>query len=238
MSSSEEKKNIEPNNDGSEEENNINNIDEYMMLLALQNRIDRARQARLLEESILLAGELAQFINMGRGLGPGGRPIGPPPPGPDPGPGIAVFDVALDPLMGLFGLGLAGGNRVRNRAANILEERMLEAAIRESEQMYKTMERKPHVKLSIGKMLFESLEEQDRKTCLTCSICRDDFIPKDEIMLLECKHIFHDKCISEWGKYKAECPSCRKPIKTVSEDAKEQDADGKEEKEEQEEQES
>lgn len=46
----------------------------------------------------------------------------------------------------------------------------------------------------------------------SCSICFDDFSKDDEIGLLNCEHFFHSKCIEEWGKYKTECPLCRKDI--------------------------
>jgi len=46
----------------------------------------------------------------------------------------------------------------------------------------------------------------------SCSICFDEFSKDDEIGLLNCEHFFHSKCIEEWGKYKTECPLCRKDI--------------------------
>jgi len=33
--------------------------------------------------------------------------------------------------------------------------------------------------------------------------------------VLTCKHILHTECISEWVKYKSECPICRAEIPTT-----------------------
>lgn len=42
-----------------------------------------------------------------------------------------------------------------------------------------------------------------------CSICTEEFDINDDIGILKCNHIFHTKCITEWGHYKCECPICR-----------------------------
>jgi hypothetical protein len=45
-----------------------------------------------------------------------------------------------------------------------------------------------------------------------CSICITDFKNNDKVCELNCKHIFHDECIRQWGKYKPECALCRTQI--------------------------
>jgi len=46
-----------------------------------------------------------------------------------------------------------------------------------------------------------------------CTICLDKFETGDMVSILnDCNHIFHTDCIIEAGKYKAECPLCRKSI--------------------------
>ena len=47
-----------------------------------------------------------------------------------------------------------------------------------------------------------------------CSICTDNYTKNDEVSVLECNHIYHSKCIKEWGKYKATCPICNIKIST------------------------
>lgn len=45
-----------------------------------------------------------------------------------------------------------------------------------------------------------------------CSICIVDFDTDDEVVELNCKHIFHLSCITEWCQRKPDCPNCRLPI--------------------------
>jgi hypothetical protein len=44
----------------------------------------------------------------------------------------------------------------------------------------------------------------------TCSICLDDYELKEKLMLLNCNHAFHERCISKWFKENAKCPLCNK----------------------------
>jgi len=44
-----------------------------------------------------------------------------------------------------------------------------------------------------------------------CAICQEP-IPEKNSCTLSCKHSFHYSCISEWGKYKQDCPVCRVKI--------------------------
>lgn len=46
----------------------------------------------------------------------------------------------------------------------------------------------------------------------TCAICTEDFIGTDDISKVKCNHVFHTKCIVEWGHYKCECPICRQSL--------------------------
>ena len=49
-------------------------------------------------------------------------------------------------------------------------------------------------------------------TYTTCTICTEDFLEDDDISKVKCNHIFHTKCITEWGHYKCECPTCRQSL--------------------------
>ncbi|KAJ4977011.1 hypothetical protein NE237_002117 [Protea cynaroides] len=42
-----------------------------------------------------------------------------------------------------------------------------------------------------------------------CSICLEDFVPNEELLITPCKHMFHDECILPWVKSHGQCPVCR-----------------------------
>ena len=46
-----------------------------------------------------------------------------------------------------------------------------------------------------------------------CSICLEKLEKNNSVVILECGHKFHDKCIKNWMKIKKTCPICRKKIK-------------------------
>tara|TARA_B110000858_G_scaffold185970_1_gene228650 strand:- start:4 stop:564 length:561 start_codon:yes stop_codon:yes gene_type:complete len=46
-----------------------------------------------------------------------------------------------------------------------------------------------------------------------CSICLEKLEKNNSVVILECSHKFHDKCIKNWMKIKKTCPICRKKIK-------------------------
>jgi hypothetical protein len=48
-----------------------------------------------------------------------------------------------------------------------------------------------------------------------CSICQVKLKTGDTVSTLECAHIYHTQCISEWVKYKQECPLCRTAIQVL-----------------------
>lgn len=54
-----------------------------------------------------------------------------------------------------------------------------------------------------------------------CPICGDDMPVGPDIVTLNCRHRFHDECLTEWGKYKDndfvndkkhKCPTCRQGV--------------------------
>uniref|UniRef100_A0A1J3H218 RING-type E3 ubiquitin transferase n=1 Tax=Noccaea caerulescens TaxID=107243 RepID=A0A1J3H218_NOCCA len=51
-------------------------------------------------------------------------------------------------------------------------------------------------------------EEEEKR----CSVCLEDFEPKETVMLTPCKHMFHQECIVPWLKSKGQCPLCRSLI--------------------------
>jgi Ring finger domain len=51
------------------------------------------------------------------------------------------------------------------------------------------------------------------KTEGLCSICMEPHVKGEFIVESQCKHIFHDHCMSEWLKIKQTCPMCRAYVK-------------------------
>lgn len=45
-----------------------------------------------------------------------------------------------------------------------------------------------------------------------CAVCLEKIKEGDMVSTIDCAHTFHYSCITEWGKYKQECPLCRTPI--------------------------
>ena len=124
----------------------------------------------------------------------------------------------IDIMSGLFGGDMF--DEIGGGFNQMMEERILEEVQYESLQNYKTQEKKPHIKLAInnmflGKDLAEKLKDEQ------CTVCKDVFDEKQNITQLECQHVLHTECISEWVKYKPECPVCRREVKTFDEKRKE-----------------
>ena len=60
--------------------------------------------------------------------------------------------------------------------------------------------------------LFSKLKNQIKYSeDLQCSICLKN-LDKSNQLELECSHIFHISCISDWKKRNNTCPICRKMI--------------------------
>ena len=46
-----------------------------------------------------------------------------------------------------------------------------------------------------------------------CSVCMDELVKDNEVIILPCEHIFHTNCIEEWlSKYNYNCPVCKKEV--------------------------
>jgi len=47
----------------------------------------------------------------------------------------------------------------------------------------------------------------------TCSICLDEFQLETNLIILTCKHVFHEECITAWLKQHGNCPTCRNSVR-------------------------
>lgn len=121
---------------------------------------------------------------------------------------VSNFDIVDELLYGLM-------DRERR-----VENMMMETAMRESLDQYKTQEKKPDVELCVEGEL-ATKDHLDK----SCVICKSDFELDEKITVLKCKHILHTECISEWVKYKSECPTCREKIHTTFTEQEEKNID-------------
>lgn len=46
----------------------------------------------------------------------------------------------------------------------------------------------------------------------TCIICRDKMEQITQLKKLQCKHVFHTKCLKRWIQRQQTCPICRNVI--------------------------
>ena len=88
-----------------------------------------------------------------------------------------------------------------------IEEVMQESLNMQPDGLSKT----DHI-IKISSSRYETLDEKIQKENKNCSICIVDFEKEDKISITNCNHIFHTDCITEWGKYKTECPICREKL--------------------------
>jgi hypothetical protein len=94
------------------------------------------------------------------------------------------------------------------------ENSRMEIAQRESLDHYKTQEKKPYIKLCVDEKTVSN-NMVDKKDM--CAICVSAFEFGEKITEVKCNHSFHTSCLSEWVKYKSNCPVCRHVVKTVDE---------------------
>lgn len=52
----------------------------------------------------------------------------------------------------------------------------------------------------------------------SCSICKDLFELKQDLLYLPCKHVYHEECILPWLKERNTCPTCRYELPTDDND--------------------
>lgn len=56
----------------------------------------------------------------------------------------------------------------------------------------------------------QKFKELEEKPMPQCSICFEEFIPDDDVRVLDCKHYFHPACIDKWLiEHTKRCPCCR-----------------------------
>jgi NACalpha-BTF3-like transcription factor len=89
-----------------------------------------------------------------------------------------------------------------------IEEKMISIATMESENSYNSHERNPECIINIKSLKFKDCKHKEN----ICTICISEYKSEDKVSILKCNHIYHNKCILEWGMYRQECPMCRESI--------------------------
>ena len=87
----------------------------------------------------------------------------------------------------------------------LLESRYMNRVLEQSfnEEREKAIQKRDKNK----KIEFKKCAEYNKES--NCPICLEKFRGKLIIAKLNCEHIFHRKCVVEWGHYNNNCPVCR-----------------------------
>ena len=56
---------------------------------------------------------------------------------------------------------------------------------------------------------YENLSREEKNHNKSCIICFEEYMDESVVSKLECKHIFHTKCLSTWIEKNQSCPLCR-----------------------------
>lgn len=76
-------------------------------------------------------------------------------------------------------------------------------------------EKKEELKEKEDKFIYLSFSEFDDKSKeihRECPICMEEFtetLPEKRLVLTDCNHCYHEKCLREWLFQKTNCPVCR-----------------------------
>ena len=64
-----------------------------------------------------------------------------------------------------------------------------------------------------NKVTIRKVDSDDEDNLLNeCSICLENYMKNDMVIILSCNHSFHEPCLKEWFKNNNSCPHCRESI--------------------------
>lgn len=72
------------------------------------------------------------------------------------------------------------------------------------------LRRQENVVVNVNSQRYDTTE----KKWNDCTICTDKYNDEEMVSVLSCGHVFHPKCIKEWGHYSPSCPVCKAEIPT------------------------
>ncbi|KAI3947139.1 hypothetical protein MKX01_011750 [Papaver californicum] len=79
------------------------------------------------------------------------------------------------------------------------------------DESYNGIRRNPAPSSEISKLKgFEYVSECGKSG--GCIICLEDFIDKEEVIMMRCEHRFHSACLLRWFEENSSCPLCRRSI--------------------------
>jgi len=87
------------------------------------------------------------------------------------------------------------------------EYESLQLAIQNSEDDLQ-LRRREDIVVLVGTQSYDTTDKKYEE----CSICSDKYEKKEQVSVLDCGHVYHPKCIQEWGRYKTSCPVCMSKI--------------------------
>jgi hypothetical protein len=104
-------------------------------------------------------------------------------------------------------------DRIRTLFNNYFQENFVEDVINESFQTTEFLTKNDNVEIRKDFEMYKNIDEEIKQQYKSCTICTDEFEDDSKIQLLNCQHIYHHNCLTEWVKRKPDCPICRNPVK-------------------------
>lgn len=122
----------------------------------------------------------------------------------------------LDPLAGLFGLGMNADATERGRWGDyVFNQEALDQIISQLMENSNSHRPVPATDEIISNLPREVLEEGSPALQKDCAVCKEQFSTETEdpnehvVVTLPCKHPFHEGCITPWLTSSGTCPVCR-----------------------------
>lgn len=148
------------------------------------------------------------------------NPIDSPPPSP-PRDSISSLFSLMEMVHSLDNIPTIGIRHTQSR--RIITRRIISSierdTIQESLETGRQLRRSNNTKIILSPQKYDDLDKA--KYANECSICVEEFKTGDEVGVLDCNHLFHHKCILEWGHYNVVCPICREKIPSIEEEEEE-----------------
>jgi len=131
----------------------------------------------------------------------------------------ALFDLLSEDGAGpmLFpGNGRFGDYVMTEDGYNDILERLMQAAgpqgpLPASDEVIEGLPKFTFDEQTLGRLhdLKPSVDRPEKSPYKDCPVCMEDFVVKDTVTQLPCKHIFHPDCLTPWLKSNGSCPVCR-----------------------------
>jgi len=131
---------------------------------------------------------------------------------PEPPRGTIPFgNNQTDALFAMMGIASILGpslsiNPTELAMRNMQNYELQEALIRSEENQQ--LQRNNSINIIVSSERYDAAD----KKFDSCPICTDPFEDNTAVSVLKCTHIYHTKCIKEWGHYNPKCPVCKANI--------------------------